>query len=324
MSKIVEDLFNIMSSWNESIHHCNWIGITCNIFVGRVVHLSLEQLGVGGTLTPFISNLTFLNTLNLLNNSFHGEFPHEVGRLFYLQHLNFSYNNFGGSLPSNLSHCTKLEVLATGANNLTVPSSIYNISSLYYFTFTQNHLHGNLPADVGFTLPNIKVFAGAVNNLIGFVPASLLNNASKLEILDFSLNGLTGTLPKNLRVLNSSNGIHGNIPVGIGNLANLTLIALEGNRLTDSLPYSLGTLPAQVSKLHSLGELMLSENNFSGVIPSSLGRCISLEKLHLDGNSFEGNIPQTLQNLRAFLDIDRSRNTCLVPMKSRRLVASRE
>ncbi|CAJ1804863.1 unnamed protein product [Sphenostylis stenocarpa] len=193
----------------------------------------------------------------------------------------------------------------------TVPSSNYNISSLYYFTFTQNHLHGNLLADVGFTLPNIKVFAGVVNNLIGSVPASLLNNASKLEILDFSLNGLTGTLPKNLRVLNSSNGIHGNIPVGIGNLANLTLIALEGNRLTDSLPYSLGTLPAQVSKLYSLGELVLSENNFSGVIPSSLGRCISLEKLHLDGNSFEGNIPQTLQNLRAFLDIDRSRNTCL-------------
>ncbi|KHN07495.1 Putative LRR receptor-like serine/threonine-protein kinase [Glycine soja] len=220
--------FNTTSCWNDSINHCNWIGITCNISNGRVTHFSLEQLRL----------------------SFDGEFPQEVGRLLYLQYLNFSLNNFGGSIPSNLSHCTKLRVLAAGLNNLTgtiptwignfsslshvsfglnnfigsitpeigllssltsrvlygnylsgtVPSSIYNISSLYYFTFTQNHLHGILPADVGFTLPNIQVFAGAVNNLTGSIPASLLN-ASELEIIDFSLNGLTGTLPKNLGVL---------------------------------------------------------------------------------------------------------------------------
>ncbi|TKY65866.1 LRR receptor serine/threonine-protein kinase [Spatholobus suberectus] len=399
-SRIVEDPFNIMSFWNDSINHCNWIGITCSISNGRVIHLCLEQLRLGGTLTPFIGNLTFLTTLNLLNNSFHGEFPQEVGRLLYLQHLNFSYNNFGGSIPSNLSHCTKLRVLAAGANNLTgtiptwignlsylsrisfglnnfigsiphevgllsslaslvlywnylsgtVPSSIYNISSLYYFTFTQNHLRGNLPADVGFTLPNIQVFAGAANNLTGSVPASLLN-ASKLEILDFSFNGLTGTLPKNLGALHrltrlsfehnrlgtgktedlsfldslvnctalqvlrlgvnnfggvlpksianfssqlhtfalNSNRIHGNIPVGIGNLANLALIGLDGNGLTGSIPNTLG-------KLQNLGELYLNGNKFSGRIPSSLGNLSLLNKLFLEENNFEGSIPSSLGN----------------------------
>jgi len=404
-SRVVEDPFNIMSSWNESIHHCSWTGITCNISNGRIMELSLEQLRLGGTLTPFIGNLTFLNTLNLLNNSFHGEFPHEVGRLLYLQHLNFSYNNFGGNIPSNLSHCTKLKVLAAGANNLTgtiptwignlsslsrisfglnnfigsiphevgllssltylvlygnylsgsVPSSIYNKSSLYYFSFTQNHLHGNLPADVGFTLPNIQVFAGAVNNLTGSVPASLLN-ASKLEILDFSVNGLTGTLPKNFGVLNrltrlsfehnrlgtgktddasfldslvnctvlqvlrlgvnnfggvlpksianfssqmhtfslSSNAIHGNIPDGIGNLANLALISLEGNHLTSSLPDALG-------RLKNLRELYLNVNKFSGRIPSSLGNLSVLIKLFLEENNFEGSIPSSLGNCQNLL-----------------------
>ncbi|XP_068488044.1 probable LRR receptor-like serine/threonine-protein kinase At3g47570 [Phaseolus vulgaris] len=404
-SRIVEDPFKIMSSWNDSIHHCSWIGITCNISNGRIMDLSLEQLRLGGTLTPFIGNLTFLNRLNLLNNSFHGEFPHEVGRLLYLQHLNFSYNNFGGSIPSNLSHCIKLKVLAAGANNLTgtiptwignlsslsrisfglnnfigsipheigllssltylvlygnylsgsVPSSIYNKSSLYYFSFTQNHLHGNLPADVGITLPNIQVFAGAVNNLTGSVPASFLN-ASKLEILDFSLNGLTGALPKNLGVLNrltrlsfehnrlgtgktddvafldslvnctvlqvlrlgvnnfggvlpkaianfssqmhtfalNSNGIHGNIPAGIGNLANLALIALEGNRLTGSLPDALG-------RLKNLRELYLNVNKFSGRIPSSLGNLSVLIKLFLEENNFEGSIPSSLGNCQNLL-----------------------
>ncbi|KAH1242034.1 hypothetical protein AAZX31_07G138800 [Glycine max] len=404
-SKIVEDPFNTMSSWNGSINHCNWIGITCNISNGRVTHLSLEQLRLGGTLTPFIGNLTFLTTVNLLNNSFHGEFPQEVGRLLYLQYLNFSINNFDGSFPSNLSHCTNLRVLAAGLNNLTgtiptwignlsslsrvsfglnnfigriphevgllssltslvlygnyltgtVPSSIYNISSLYYFTFTQNHLHGTLPADVGFTLPNIQVFAGAVNNLTGSVPASLLN-ASKLEILDFSLNGLTGTLPKNLGVLYrltrlsfehnrlgtgktddlsfldslvnctalqvlrlgvnnfggvlpksianfssqlhtfalNSNRIHGNIPAGIGNLANLALIGLEGNELTSGVPDALG-------RLQNLQLLYLNVNKFSGRIPSSLGNLSLITKLFLEENNFEGSIPSSLGNCQKLL-----------------------
>ena len=235
-----------------------------------------------------------------------------------------------------------------------VPSSIYNKSSLYYFTFTQNHFHGKLPADVGITLPNIQVFAGAVNNLTGSVLASLLN-ASKLEILDFSLNGLTGALPKNLGVLNrltrlsiehnrlgtgktddvgfldslvnctvlqvlrlgvnnfggvlpkaianfssqmhtfalNSNGIHGNIPVGIDNLANLALIGLEGNCLTGSLPNALG-------RLKNLRELYLNVNKFSGGIPSSLGNLSVLIKLFLEENKFEGSILSSLgkcQNL---------------------------
>ncbi|XP_027349821.1 putative receptor-like protein kinase At3g47110 [Abrus precatorius] len=404
-SRIVEDPFKIMSIWNDSTHHCNWIGITCNISNGRVTYLRLEQLRLGGTLTPFIGNLTYLTILNLLNNSFHGEFPQEVGRLLHLQHLNFSFNNFGGSIPSNLSHCTELRVLAAAANNLTgtiptwirnlsslsrisfglnnfhgsiphevgllssltalvlygnfltgtVPYSIYNISSLYYFTFTQNHLHGNLPANIGFTLPNLQVFAGAVNNLTGNVPASLLN-ASKLQILDLSLNSLTGTLPKNIGVLNrltrlsfeynrlgtgktedlsfldslvnctalqvlrlgrngfggvlpqsianfsrqlhtfviNSIGIHGNIPSGIGNLANLALIGLEGNRLTSNLPDTLG-------KLQNLQELYLNVNKFSGRIPSTLGNLSLLIKLFLEENNFEGSIPSSLGKCKKLL-----------------------
>ncbi|KAJ1437404.1 Serine/threonine-protein kinase, active site [Sesbania bispinosa] len=404
-SRIVQDPFQIMSFWNDSIHHCNWIGITCNISNERVMQLSLEQLRLAGTLTPSIGNLTFLTTLNLLNNSFHGELPQELGRLLYLQHLNISFNNFGGSIPSNLSHCTELRVLAAGANNLkgtiptwignlsslsrisfglnslhgsipqevgrlssltyfvlygnylsgTVPSSIYNISSLYYFTLTQNHLHGNLPADVGFTLPNLEVFAGGVNNFTGTVPASLLN-ASKLVVLDFSLNGLTGTLPKNIGVLHqltrlsfehnrlgtgktedlsfldslvnctalqvlrlggnnfggklpnsianfstqlhtlaiNSNGIQGNIPVGIGNLASLALLGLEGNHLTGRIPDTLG-------KLQNLQEVYLNANKLSGRIPSSLGNLTSLTKLLLEGNNFEGSIPSSLGNCQKLL-----------------------
>ncbi|XP_057435206.1 probable LRR receptor-like serine/threonine-protein kinase At3g47570 isoform X1 [Lotus japonicus] len=508
-SKIVGDPFNIMSSWNNSFHHCNWTGISCNISNGRVMNMNLAKLRLKGTLTPSIGNLTFLTTLNLFSNSFHGEIPQELGRLLYLQTLEFTFNDFSGNIPNNLSHCRELLSLGFWDNNLTgtipnwignissltrlsfalnnfhgsipnelgllssltrlvlygnflsgtVPSSIYNLSSLFYFTLAQNNLHGSLPSDVGFTLPNLEIFAGGLNNFTGNVPASLLN-ASKLVFLDFSVNALTGSLPKNIGALNrltrlsfehnrlgtgkagdlnfldslvnctslqvlllgtnrfggvlpdsianfstqlyrfafGSNEIQGNIPAGISNLVNLTLLSLEGNHLTGSVPDAIGklqnlqelylnvnnfsgripsslgnlssiiklfleqnnfegsipsslgkckelllfslylnklsgtipkevfnlsflsiyldvsynalsgSLPVEVGKLHNLGELVLTGNNFSGVIPSSLGSCLSLERLHLQGNSFQGNIPQSLKGLRGLLDIDLSRN----------------
>jgi hypothetical protein len=64
-SRIIKDPFHTLSSWNDSIHHCNWLGITCNIFNGRVMHLILADMTLAGTLRPSIGNLTYLTKLNL-------------------------------------------------------------------------------------------------------------------------------------------------------------------------------------------------------------------------------------------------------------------
>lgn len=222
-SRIVEDRFNIMSSWNDSIYHCNWIGITCNISSGRVTHLSLEQLRLGGTLTPFIGNLTFLKTLNVLNNSFHGEFPQEVGRLLYLQYLNFHLNNFGGNIPSNLSHCTELRVLAVGANNLTgtIPTWIGNLSSLSSISLSLNNFIGNIPQEVGLlsSLTSLVLYG---NYLSGTVPSSIYS-ISSLYYFTFTQNHL-----------------HANLPADVGfTLLNIQVFAGAVNNLTGSVPASL-------------------------------------------------------------------------------------
>ncbi|XP_061372393.1 putative receptor-like protein kinase At3g47110 [Gastrolobium bilobum] len=411
-SRVVQDPFNIMSLWNDSIYYCNWVGITCNISNGRVMYLILADKTLTGTVPPSIGNLTFLTRLNLRNNSFHGEFPQEVGHLLYLQHLNISYNYFGGSIPSNLSHCTELSILSAGHNNFTgtipswignssslslvnlavnnlhgtipnevgklssltllalngnylsgtIPPSIFNISTLFFFTVSQNHLHGTIPADVGFTLPNLETFAGGVNNFTGTIPESL-SNASRLEILDFAENFLTGTLPKNigrlphLKRLNfdinrlgtgkggelnflaslvnctalevlglaqnnfggelpgsianlstqlniltlGSNAIHGSIPIGIGNLANLTVLGLEENSLSGSVPNTIGML-------QKLNDLELNGNNFSGVVPSSMGNLTRLTKLLMEDNNFEGSIPASLGKCQNLLMLNVSHN----------------
>jgi len=91
----------------------------------------------------------------------------------------------------------------------------------------------------------------------------------------------------------NSNGIHGNIPVGIGNLDNLALIALEGNRLTGSLPDALG-------RLKNLRELYLNVNKFSGRIPSSFGNLSVLIKLFLEENNFEGRTLIVLETAKIY------------------------
>jgi len=96
--QISEDPVQIMSSWNDSTHFCNWFGVTCSPSSKRVMVLNLEAQRLAGYITPFMGNLTYLTGINLGNNSIYGEIPQEMGRLRRLQHLNVSYNSLGGKL----------------------------------------------------------------------------------------------------------------------------------------------------------------------------------------------------------------------------------
>ena len=116
--RITQDPFQVMSSWNDSTHFCNWLGVTCSSSSKRVVVLNLTAKKLFGSIPPSIGNLTYLTRINLGDNSFYGEIPPEVGRLQHLQHLNLSLNSFGGKVPTNLSYCTQLRVLLVAYNNL--------------------------------------------------------------------------------------------------------------------------------------------------------------------------------------------------------------
>ena len=143
-----------------------------------------------GSISPYISNLTFLRFINLQNNSFYGEIPHEVGHLFWLQTLNLNNNTLEGETPSNLSNRSyarfinllwnelhgripvelgsllKLQTLQLSGNNLTgeTPTSLVNISSLTILTLSDNKLVVNIPNGIG-NLKSLYFFSISVNNL---------------------------------------------------------------------------------------------------------------------------------------------------------------
>ena len=86
------------------------------------------------------------------------------------------------------------------------------------------------------------------------------------------------------------NRLSGEIPPELGNLANLSLLSLEGNQLS-------GEIPPELGNLANLKRLDLGENRLSGEIPPELGSLANLVWLYLEGNQLRGEIPPELGNL---------------------------
>lgn len=66
-SKVVDDPFGALSTWNDSVDFCQGHGVTCSLRHRRVVALDLRAQNLTGTISPFIANLTFLRLINLHN-----------------------------------------------------------------------------------------------------------------------------------------------------------------------------------------------------------------------------------------------------------------
>jgi Leucine-rich repeat (LRR) protein len=331
-NRISEDPLQIMSSWNESTHFCNWFGVTCSPSSKRVVVLNLEAQRLAGSITPFMGNLTYLTRINLRNNSIHGAIPQEVGSLRRLQHLNLSFNSFGGNLPTNLSHCTQLRVLDVGDNKLVgqIPEQFSSLSKLVYLNLGENNLTGSIPAWIG-NFSSLYLLRLQLNNLQGSIPSEL-GRLSSLGVFRLGGNNLSSTIPPPIYNISSiftfsvtQNQLHGRLPPDLGlTLPNLELFAGGINSFTGPIPVSLsnasklsvldfafngltGTVPQNLASLRALVKLHFSGNrlgngkvgdlNFLGL----LANCTSLKSLGLNSNQFGGVLPSSIANFSSQL-----------------------
>ncbi|KAF8031898.1 hypothetical protein BT93_D0955 [Corymbia citriodora subsp. variegata] len=274
---IHEDPFGVLSSWNDSTHHCEWQGVLCSKrHPGKVTSLVLTSQGLGGFLSPHIGNLSFLRVITLQNNSFHGEIPSQIGNLFRLHHLTLSNNSFGGPIPSNLSRCLNLKIL----------------------NLIDNQLVQGIPSDLG-SLPRLILLGLSTNSLVGPIPPSI-GKLSLLQQLSMGRNMLCGKIPKELSRLErllflqlAYNKLTGEIPPLIFNISSIIYFWVSGNQLTGTIPSDIGTT------LPSLRDFGAQDNLLTGTIPSSLTNATSLEALGLQNNSFHGPIPKNLGRLKS-------------------------
>ncbi|KAL7195086.1 hypothetical protein ACSBR1_035323 [Camellia fascicularis] len=284
-AQITHDPMLVTTSWNDSLHFCQWEGVLCGHRHRRVIALSLESRNLVGFISPSIGNLSFLRTANLSNNSFQGEIPHEMGRLFKLQVLVLTSNLLEGRIPANLSNCNDLRSLHLGNNKFI----------------------GNLPKELGSLSQLVLLYIDS-NNLTGAIP-TIYGNLSSLERFLAHLNMLEGSIPESLGSLKSltylsffSNKLSGVIPSSIYNISSLIALEAPSNLLEGSLPQNLGlTLP-------NVEVINIWENQFSGSIPLSISNASKLKYLDLSLNKFSPGVAINFGNLNnlSWLSLDKS------------------
>ncbi|CAL5363822.1 unnamed protein product [Camellia sinensis] len=314
-AKIVEDPLHVLSSWNDSIHFCQWQGITCGHRHQRVTAMDLQSQELVGSISPHLGNLSFLRELLLQNNSFGNEIPPEIGHLPRLQILQLSNNLIGGQIPVNISRCANLIYINFSHNGLVgeVPVELGSLSKLTILNIEANNLRGITTFDGSFPdgfdrLKNLQILALSVNRLSGVIPASLFNHSS-LTSFNVVVNQIQGSLPWDLGIT----------------LPNIELFGIAGNQFTGSIPVSI----SNASKLH---ELELDQNNLTGKVPNlarlqnlkwltigynqlgcgeaddlnfiySLINATNLQYLNMGLNNFGCKIPESIGNLSSNLKL---------------------
>ncbi|XP_077225784.1 receptor kinase-like protein Xa21 [Tasmannia lanceolata] len=346
---IRSDPLGALSSWNHTLHFCQWNGITCGRRHQRVTVLNLSgqnllsEQKLVGTLSPAISNLTFLREIHLQENSFNGQISQDIGRLFRLRYLNMSYNSLGGEIPSNLTHwsippqlgnVSSLIYLYLGENRLVghIPDDLTRISHLKFIALSSNLISGteaiNLPDTFQIPYP---MFSGQVPENIGW--------AKNLLEFDLSYNYLGLGRADDLKFITSltncsnlnqitieSNHFVGLFPNYIANLStNLYQLAIGENQISGNIPSQIGNLinlqalgiystfitgsiPTSIGMLQNLQQLYLGNNSLSGKIPYNIGNITQLTDLDLPFNNLQGSIPLSLANCTKLLRLSLSRN----------------
>ncbi|KAJ0981841.1 hypothetical protein J5N97_010096 [Dioscorea zingiberensis] len=152
LHRSLEDPTNSLRNWTSSTFAspCNGLttflhGATCNN--GRVYKLSLPNLSLAGSISPFISNCTNLQSLDLSSNSLTGPIPPELSLLLNLAVLNLSSNLLSGFIPPQLALCAYLNVIDLHSNLLTgpIPEQLGGLVRLSSFDVSNNRLQGLIP-----------------------------------------------------------------------------------------------------------------------------------------------------------------------------------
>lgn len=98
-------------------------------------------------------------------------------------------------------------------------------------------------------------------------------------------------------MISVDNNFLGQVPTSLGNLVNLRLLVLGGNRLGD---FSTGSLEfiTSLTDCSQMEILALSFNNFGGVLPHSIAYLSTkLNRIYLGFNPISGTLPPNIRNL---------------------------
>lgn len=151
LESVKKSLENPPHDWNGDPcfpSQYSWTGVTCSEGPRiRVVSLNLSNMGLSGSLSPSVANLTALTNIWLGNNSLSGSIP-DLSSLKRLEILHLEDNQFSGEIPSSLGNIDSLQELFLQNNNLTgqVPNSLTGKPGLNLKIFPGNNFSSSPPS----------------------------------------------------------------------------------------------------------------------------------------------------------------------------------
>ncbi|KDP46049.1 hypothetical protein JCGZ_13495 [Jatropha curcas] len=250
-----------------------------------------------------IGSLQQLVKLDLSNNNWTGKISDVFEKLKDINHLSVSNSNFTGILPSSIFNLTKLYCGI-------IPSCVYGLPSLVWFSLSFNQLTGQLgefrskslleivlesnkiygPIHPSvFELTNLTNLHLPSNNLSGVVNLNMFSKLKNLWGLDLSNNHFSvitssinnssnsSMLPRFYRLALSSCNIR-EISPSLCNITTFQIIDLSNNSLRGMIPQCLGNFSSELFVLN------FGMNNFKGSIPGTFAEGNKLRNLNLNGN----------------------------------------
>ncbi|KAM0025045.1 putative non-specific serine/threonine protein kinase [Helianthus debilis subsp. tardiflorus] len=285
--------YSCLASWNFTSDPCSTphvthflCGLSCS--ANRVTQLTFDPAGYAGTLSPLVSQLTQLTTIDLSDNKLSGSIPTSLFSLPNLQTLILQSNSFSGTIPPVISNLKAIETLDISHNLLS--GSLPDTSSLLTLTrldLSFNKFTGSLPK-LG---RNLLEFAVKANRLSGDMPKTSFNESTQLEVVELSDNSLTGIIPgwfflqPALQQVNLANNAFTGIEILKPIDSDLVAIDAGYNKISGYLSANFTTYPM-------LSSLSLRYNKLQGPIPGEYSRTTTLSRLFLDGNYLNGMPPK--------------------------------
>lgn len=197
-----------------------------------------------------------------------------------------------------------------------------------------NNLDGSLPSNL-WKIRNLMALCTPGNpRLRGHIGDFLFGNMSKLLTVVLNAASISGDIPQDISKLSylqnflgctmHGDGFTGRLPDDIGNMTELRLLCLGGNRLKGQIPRSIsrlnklyyldlqntpGMMHGHLSDLFSISSLKflsVSGVKLIGEMPSMLPA--NLVSLVLPGNSISGKFPQTIPEIKTLTALNLANN----------------
>ncbi|KAJ3243176.1 hypothetical protein HDU77_010517 [Chytriomyces hyalinus] len=238
--------------------------------IARAIASHLKSVDGGGrkfghikkTFPTSISYFTAAEELLFNSSMFKGAIPDSFGGLNNLANIDLSENSLTGGLPPSLGLLTGLRRLNLSDNRLSGEfPALPNLNALEEVDIAGNHFTGPLPTVFGNS-HKLKILH-ADHNIFSRIPDSI-SELTSLLLLYINGNPISSEIPpeiwtlRSLKVLGMSGcNMFGSL-AGVGALQNLKYLNVCNNKLSGKLPYR------EIESLHSLVQLHLSRNQFSG------------------------------------------------------------